>query len=283
MGKSEKKSKKRRSNLKRTLLLAVIGILVVAGALYAYKQFFTDDAATETTSAEIVVKQNLPAETAKKGTLKQFSGAEFRELYNNFAYPNTEYIADDAVITGDAKTDEHIQKLAEARGYIRRSAPVSDTFKVVQKDMKLQERAAEPWVKLQAAAKKDGISINLTAAYRSAAEQREIFLSRLGSIGVSSSAVTSGYYDAQINQVLAMTAIPGYSRHHTGYTIDIGCEDDPYATFELTTCFDWLSKDNYKQTKTQGWIPSYPEGAGKQGPEPESWEYVWVGTDAVTE
>lgn len=256
------------------LTLAILGYV-------AYKQLNTKPQVNA--SPEVTVKQNLPPEPVKTGAMRQFTGAQFRELYNNFAYPNTEYIAEDALITGDSKIDQHIQKLAEARGYIRRSAPVADTFREVQKGMELQERAAEPWLKLQQAAKNDGIHINLTAAYRSALEQRKIFLSRLGDIGVSNTAVTSGYYDIQINQVLATTAIPGYSRHHTGYTIDIGCEDDPYRAFELTVCFAWLSKENYKLPKTYGWIPSYPEGAGKQGPEPETWEYVWVGTDALTE
>jgi LAS superfamily LD-carboxypeptidase LdcB len=42
-----------------------------------------------------------------------------------------------------------------------------------------------------------------------------------------------------------------------------------------------MSKDNYLQAKKYGWIPSYPEGAQQQGPEPEAWEYVWVGTASL--
>jgi len=89
--------------------------------------------------------------------------------------------------------------------------------------------------------------------------------------------------DSELDGILATTAIPGYSRHHTGYTVDIGCGNEPAIAFELTVCFDWLSANNYKNAKTYGWIPSYPEGAGQQGPEPETWEYVWVGIDALTE
>jgi len=33
--------------------------------------------------------------------------------------------------------------------------------------------------------------------------------------------------------------------------------------------------------KRFGFIPSYPENSGKQGPEPEPWEYVWVGEDVL--
>jgi LAS superfamily LD-carboxypeptidase LdcB len=95
--------------------------------------------------------------------------------------------------------------------------------------------------------------------------------------------IASGRYDAQVSQVLAMTAIPGYSRHHTGYTVDIACKNNPNASFVYTVCFQWLNADNYKNAKTYGWIPSYPDGAGQQGPDREPWEYVWVGVDAVTE
>jgi LAS superfamily LD-carboxypeptidase LdcB len=80
-----------------------------------------------------------------------------------------------------------------------------------------------------------------------------------------------------------MTAVPGYSRHHTGYTVDIACENQTTLSFIYTVCFKWLSQNNYERTKKFGWIPSYPEEAVLQGPEPESWEYVWVGIDAVTE
>ena len=276
-----KKTKKNR--IKRSAVIATIGVALLAGLVVTYLFFIKTDQEPMKTNQDVIINQNLPSEPAKKGVLKNLSGEEFRNLYNTFAYPNTEYISEDTVITGDGDTDAHIQNLAEKRGYVRRSAPVSNVFKTVQKDMQLQERAATPWQEMQEAAKKDRIYLNLTAAYRSANEQRQIFLERLGISAPNYKTIANGSYDGQINQVLSMTAIPGYSRHHTGYTIDIGCENQPNVAFENTVCFDWLSADNYKNAKTYGFIPSYPEGAGKQGPEPESWEYVWVGKETLTE
>jgi LAS superfamily LD-carboxypeptidase LdcB len=55
------------------------------------------------------------------------------------------------------------------------------------------------------------------------------------------------------------------------------------VVFEQSVCFGWLSKGNYKNAKSNGWIPSYPDGAKKQGPDPESWEYVWVGKQNLIE
>lgn len=277
------KHSKNRSKLHLWLVLLCSTLLVAGAGVASYLTLIRKDPTPPAPDQEVVVTQNLPAEPTKKGILRIYSGEEFRNLYNNFAYPNTEYIAEDTVITGDKEVDAHIQELAEKRGYVRRSAPVSNVFKSVQKDMQLQERAASPWLEMQAAAKKERVNMNLTAAYRSADEQRQIFIERLGIATSNYPSITSGSYDTQINQVLSMTAIPGYSRHHTGYTIDIGCENQPKLAFELTICFDWLSANNYKNAKTYGFIPSYPEGAGKQGPEPESWEYVWVGKDTLTE
>jgi D-alanyl-D-alanine carboxypeptidase len=149
--------------------------------------------------------------------------------------------------------------------------------------MPLQERAVQPWKDMKDAAKTEGQLLTLTAAYRSADEQKSIFMERLSANRISIEGIARGTYDNQVNQLLRTTAVPGYSRHHTGYTIDIGCQNDPDVVFEASLCFKWLSADNYKNTKRFGWIPCYPEGAGEQGPDPESWEYAWVGTDALTE
>ncbi len=42
-----------------------------------------------------------------------------------------------------------------------------------------------------------------------------------------------------------------------------------------------MAADNYRVAKQFGFIPSYPSGAGAQGPEPEPWEYVYVGVKAI--
>lgn len=110
--------------------------------------------------------------------------------------------------------------------------------------------------------------------------QRQLFLSRLRASGVSTAQIANGQADSQIVTVLSQAAIPGYSRHHTGYTVDFVCANGT-QTFETTTCFKWLSADNYLNAKKYGWIPSYPDGANQQGPEPEPWEYVWVGVPTL--
>lgn len=275
---------KERPKSRKVLAVTSILLLLAVGAVYFLTQQRTDSDAAPATQQQTNVPQNNNLQTKADGTtLKNFTGQQFFELYNGFAYPNTARIDENTPITGNEAADKRIRTIAIDRGYALRSAPVTNTFKEVAPGMVLQQRAAQPWFDMQAEAKKDGIGLGLTAAFRPAEEQRQIFTERLAQTNINPDMIATGNFDAQVSQVLRMTAIPGYSRHHTGYTIDISCENDPRTSFQYTVCFEWLSANNYEHAKKHGWIPSYPEGSGKQGPDPEAWEYVWVGTPALTE
>lgn len=271
---------KRKNNQPRqtskTGLLVVICLGVLAGlAIY----FLSKDANERLDSAS---QPNIEQPTIKtKGTLKTFKGQEFVDFYYSLSLPNTQRIDEEAEITGNLQADEHLKALAEKRGYVLQNAPVADVLEIADKNLRLQPKAALDWKKLRDSARQDGIELELTAGFRSANDQTGIFLGRLQIAGVPVAAIASGNYDAQINQVLETTALPAYSKHHSGYTVDIGCPSDPGVVFERSECFVWLSQNNYKNAKSSGWIPSYPEGASKQGPNPEAWEYVWVGRQTL--
>jgi LAS superfamily LD-carboxypeptidase LdcB len=258
----------------------LLGLLVAGGYLVWQRQMDKKENQAEQNSSQAVLNSISGPSTGTE--LKQLTGKEFADLYNSFTYPNTVRIDEHTVVTGNEDADVVIRKIAVERGYRLQSAPVTTTFVEVEPTMLLQQKSAQPWLDLQTEAKEAGISISLSAAYRSADDQRTIFMDRLNSARVSLDAVAGGRSDAAIDDLLKMTAIPGFSRHHTGYTIDIACDDMPTTSFEYTNCFEWLSANNYEKTKKHGWIPSYPEGSGKQGPNPEAWEYVWVGTDVLT-
>lgn len=268
--------RQRRGFPKKRLLLFIAAVLI--GGVIA---LFIDETSRAPSPSE-TPSQNIST-PQKSGKLKNFTAQEFRDLYNNFAYPNTAPISEDTPITGFLRSDERIRALALQRGYKLRSAPVTNTFTDIGDGFRLQQRAAQPWLDMKAEAAKAGLNFGVTDAYRAADDQKEIFLARLRATGVPLNGLGSGAYDGQINQVLAITAPPGYSRHHSGYTVDITCQNQPNLAFENTVCFQWLEANNYERAKTYGWIPSYPAGTSQQGPEPESWEYVWVGVDAVTE
>lgn len=92
--------------------------------------------------------------------------------------------------------------------------------------------AARAWGAMQAAAARAGIVLEAISGYRSHDYQLGIFERKL-SRGLA------------IEQILTVNAAPGYSEHHGGHALDIGCPDEPAAeeSFERTRAFAWL-RDN---------------------------------------
>jgi D-alanyl-D-alanine carboxypeptidase len=272
---------KKHSNFKIFFLLV---LFIGAGAAISYFYISKNDnkVADESPNILVVEQPELKTEEKENKPFKTFKGDEFRQLYLSVAYPNTQQIQKSINITGNDEADARIRKLAEERGYKQTSIPQGAIVKIdeprLENDNLLQPLAAEGWEKLKAAAKNESIPIAIISAYRSPEWQRDLFLSRLLINGITPAQIAAGIQDNAINNALSSAAVPGYSRHHTGYTIDLWCEDGSSA-FLNSVCFEWIKKDNYLKAKESGWVPSYPEGADDQGPEPEPWEYVWVGTD----
>ncbi len=222
---------------------------------------------------------NTAAQQPNKNTFRVFTNDQFVALYSSFAYPNSEDIITPPIITGNNIADDRIRQLAVARGYKLRSVPVSPPL-TMSNGYILQQKAVQPLQDLVAAAAKQSLPITVTAAFRSVDEQRILFNDRLTA---SPAAISAGNADEAVIDTLKATAPPGYSRHHNGYTVDIACGNVGLYGFLETPCFVWLSRDNFKNAKEFGWIPSYPDGINSVGPEPEPWEYVWVGRDALLE
>ena len=277
--------KRRKFKLPKGLVLAALVAVAGIGVW-----FFVADA-PENNNQLPVQASNTPAPqveapVTKSGKLKTFTGEQFKTLARGIRYPNVQEFTEPPFITGDPVADARIRSLAEARGYKLTSIPVGAIQKIneprLEGDDLLQPLAALSWTDLKAAAKKDSVPLSLLSAYRSPDYQRTLFMSRLLAKGTSIAQIAAGQGDAAVTATLGITAVPGYSRHHTGYTIDLWCEDGS-GSFLASRCYKWISESNYQKAKEAGWIPSYPDGAGEQGPEPEPWEYIWVGKEAVTE
>jgi LAS superfamily LD-carboxypeptidase LdcB len=248
--------KRQKAKGKKIITLLLIGASALPIAYYLLPISPSDNnPALPITPSAIVMPSTSP-----KTVMRNFTGLEFAQFYNSYVYPATEKIEVPPVISGDSTADETTRIAAEARGYRLRSFPVVEQSKVTD-DIYLQKLAATDWLKLEKAMQDNGLIIRLVAGYRSVDDQRQIFLSRSGD--------------------LATTSPPGYSRHHTGYTVDFGCGATDGGIFEYSACYEWLAKDNYKNAKEYGWMPSYPPGAGLQGPDPEPWEFVWVSRAAM--
>lgn len=276
------KNKKPKKSISKLIPVLIVLTILVAGGLYGYKDFTqkeTTDASLQQLT-ELDIPEDDPFDITTK-PLKQLKGDGFKDLYMSVALPNTQEIIDPPSITGDDAADARIRMRAEARGYKLSRIPMGAIIKVENEprldgDDLLQPLAADAWSKLREASRREGYPISLLSAFRSPKYQQDLFKERLMSRGVTITQIVNGSADAEIDATLQVTAVPGYSRHHSGYTIDLWCEDGSTAFVE-SRCYDWISENDYKMAMEFGWIPSYPEGATDQGPEPEPWEYVWVG------
>lgn len=272
---------------KSTFLILVV--LIVAPIL-AWTQLKSDNSSSVDSTLPIAgyeSKANID-ETADitpvdniKDTLRIFSDNEFKIFYDNLLQPNMLKVENPPVISGNDTADTRIRKIAEDRGYRLRSSP-ADSLISIEGNM-LQPQISDSWKSLKSQASKKGLTMTIVSGYRSVEEQRNLFLQRLSAAGASIESVASGKSDKIVDKVLITTSIPGYSKHHTGYTIDILCSGYAFENFKNSPCNDWMIADNYKVAKENGFIPSYPPSADAQGPDPEAWEYVWVGTDLLYE
>lgn len=173
------------------------------------------------------------------------------------------------VITGSDEIDARIRARAGARGYVPR--PLASASLQQVDGQLLQPEAAAAWEQLQAAARVAGHRIRLVAGFRDLDTQRSLFLRRL-----------RGHSDAAIDSTLKWSAPPGFSKHHTGYAIDITESGSGAGQFGGSAAYTWLASDNYLNAKRFGFIPSYPADATPAGPEPEPWEWIYIGVEDLT-
>lgn len=233
--------------------------------------------AIQSQSGKFVTGSNKPA--VDPSLYKTFTGEQFKNFYEKavLTYQNldTADLTTKPAIRQNPEADKKIQAIAEKRGYKLRPQAIESKLQFTD-GQRLQQEAIQSWLLLKSTAAADGIQLELVSGYRSIVDQKQIFNDTLGAT-VTDEQIAAGTADSQIDEVLKTTSIPGYSRHHTGFTVDFGCGNKILTIFAQTPCYEWLSKFNYLNAKRFGFIPSYPQGAGNQGPDPEAWEYVWVG------
>ena len=200
-----------------------------------------------------------------------YRGDDFVSLYDHAVantLPNLNPPRERLPVTGDRATDERIWDLALQRGYLPR--PIASGDLVGIDGVPMQPQAAEAWRGLREEARAAGMRFIVSSAYRSPDAQRTQFLSRL-----------QGRSDEAINAALTWWSIPGTSKHHSGYALDFRYSDGTFGQFRSTPDYAWLAADNFAIPKRHGLIPSYPDDVENQGPNPEPWEFVWVGTHLI--
>jgi D-alanyl-D-alanine carboxypeptidase len=123
----------------------------------------------------------------------------------------------------------------------------------------LAPRAARAWARMVAAARQDGVQLLVVSAFRSTEYQLGILRRKLER-GLT------------IEEILRVSAAPGYSEHHSGRALDIttpgfaALEEE----FEQSPAFAWLDKN----ALPFGFHLSYPR-ANRHAIAFEPWHWCW--------
>jgi zinc D-Ala-D-Ala carboxypeptidase len=114
---------------------------------------------------------------------------------------------------------------------------------IYQRDQRLTPAAAQAWNTMRTNAEQNGETLQLVSAFRSVDYQKQLIQRKL----------TAGQ---TWEQILRVSALPGYSEHHTGRTIDITTPDFKPLTeeFEHSSAFKWLTQ----RAKEFGFTMTYP-------------------------
>jgi hypothetical protein len=212
----------------------------------------------------------------KCGDYNCYTGEEFVEIFNLFE-DSIDQTTRGKYVYNHPEADPYIQKIAEDRGYEKRTFADEDRL-VWYEGKQTYPEVRDSFAAMKEEMAESGMHIHFVSGYRSSTHQRQLFSKKVGAIDLSR--VKDGLYDTQIDNALKLSALPGYSKHHSGYAVDVGCGTSKLVfQFAETPCYEWMSENNFENAKRFGFIPSYPYETPNIGPNPEPWEFVYVGTE----
>ncbi len=119
--------------------------------------------------------------------------------------------------------------------------------------------AAQAWRQMQVTARLDSITLLPVSGFRSVARQQQIIADKLAA-------------GRLMGDILRLIAAPGFSEHHTGRAIDIGCPGylDLEENFATTPAFAWLGG----HAGSFGFRLSYPQN-NVSGISYEPWHWFY--------
>lgn len=123
----------------------------------------------------------------------------------------------------------------------------------------LAPRAAAAWRRMRDHARAEGIVLDVVSAFRSADYQ----------LGILQRKIDRGI---PIDEILRVSAAPGYSEHHSGRALDLTTPGyaDLEEDFETSPAFAWLARNAMRH----GFAMSYPRG-NRHGIAYEPWHWCW--------
>jgi D-alanyl-D-alanine carboxypeptidase len=125
----------------------------------------------------------------------------------------------------------------------------------------LQPEAAMAWYEMRNAAEVEDVNLQVVSAYRSVEYQAGIIERKLQA-------------GQEMDDILRVSAAPGYSEHHTGLALDLTAPGQPplETAFENSPAFEWLSANAIQY----GYRMSFPRhNRHKLAYEP--WHWAWQG------
>jgi D-alanyl-D-alanine carboxypeptidase len=127
------------------------------------------------------------------------------------------------------------------------------------RDQFAQAEAARAWTAMREAASNDGIELQIVSVFRSVDYQAALIRRKLEQ-------------GQSIDDILRVSAAPGFSEHHTGRAFDISTPGDKVLeeSFEATPAYAWLSA----QAARFGFTLSYPRN-NAQGFNHEPWHWLY--------
>ena len=148
---------------------------------------------------------------------------------------------------------------ANSHLFVEATELVSVGLDVQGREQRLTPGAAAAWNEMRAAAEKDGEILQLVSAFRSVDYQKGIIQRKLAA-------------GQSWEQILRVSALPGFSEHHTGRTIDVTTPGSKALEeeFENTTAFRWLQR----RAGEFGFTMTYPRG-NRFGIAYEPWHWTF--------
>lgn len=129
----------------------------------------------------------------------------------------------------------------------------------------LEKNAAKAFMHMQYAARENGVWLIVISAFRDYQRQQTLFEKQTARFGSETEAAK-------------WSAPPGYSEHHTGYTVDLGDgmerDQDLNSHFDRTSAFRWLQANAGQYGFELSFSPHNPDGVSY-----EPWHWRFVGDD----
>lgn len=125
----------------------------------------------------------------------------------------------------------------------------------------LHPDAAVAWHRLRHAAAADGVELQMASAFRSVGHQASIIEKKK-------------LKGQDLENILAVSAAPGFSEHHTGRAVDVATPGSEAleTTFDNTEAFEWLAQN----AQAHGFRMSYPRN-NRHGILYEPWHWFFAG------